>query len=42
VIHSVFEAQAPTNGLPTGAAAAHALMQSNEHVGKIVLTWSAA
>ena len=42
VIHSVFEAQAPANGLPTGAAAAHALMQSNEHVGKIVLTWSAA
>jgi NADPH2:quinone reductase len=42
VIHSVFDAQAPANGYPSGAAAAHALMESNQHVGKIVLTWEAA
>lgn len=42
VIHSVFEAQSPIEGHPTGAAAAHALMESNQHVGKIVLTWEAA
>jgi NADPH:quinone reductase len=34
VIHSVF-------GAPD-AAKAHALMETNQHVGKIVLTWSAA
>jgi NADPH2:quinone reductase len=34
VIHSVFAA--------ADAAAAHALMESNQHVGKIVLTWGAA
>lgn len=34
VIHSVFAAQ--------DAAAAHALMESNQHVGKIVLTWGKA
>ncbi|WP_137895988.1 NAD(P)H-quinone oxidoreductase [Ramlibacter sp. 2FC] len=34
VIHSVFEA--------AEAARAHALMESNQHVGKIVLTWDAA
>lgn len=32
VIHSVFEA--------AHAAQAHALMESNQHIGKIVLTWS--
>jgi NADPH2:quinone reductase len=32
VIHSVFEA--------AHAARAHALMESNQHIGKIVLTWS--
>jgi NADPH2:quinone reductase len=32
VIHSVFEA--------SRAAEAHALMESNQHIGKIVLTWS--
>jgi NADPH2:quinone reductase len=42
VIHSVFAAQSPTDGHPSGAAAAHALMESNQHVGKIVLTWGAA
>jgi len=39
VIHSVFEACEPVGGLPSGAAKAHALMQSGQHVGKIVLTW---
>jgi NADPH2:quinone reductase len=34
VIHSVFQA--------AEAAQAHALMESNQHVGKIVLTWDAA
>ena len=32
VIHSVFDA--------TRAAEAHALMETNQHVGKIVLTWA--
>jgi len=39
VIHSVFAANAPTEGYPSGAARAHALMESNQHVGKIVITW---
>ena len=42
VIHSVFDACAPGQGLPSGAAQAHALMESNQHVGKIVLTWTHA
>jgi len=42
VIHSVFDACEPGQGLPSGAAQAHALMESNQHVGKIVLTWKAA
>lgn len=37
VVHSVFAAEEAD-----GAAQAHALMESNRHVGKIVLTWSAA
>lgn len=40
VIHSVFAASEAGDGLPSGAARAHALMQSGDHVGKIVLTWS--
>ena len=40
VIHSVFAATEAGDGLPSGAARAHALMQSGDHVGKIVLTWS--
>ena len=40
VIHSVFAATEAAGGLPSGAARAHALMQSGDHVGKIVLTWS--
>ena len=42
VVHSVFaavDAQEPTG---SGAAAAHALMESNQHVGKIVLNWRTA
>jgi NADPH2:quinone reductase len=35
VIHSTFAA----GGTPSGAAQAHALMESNQHIGKIVLTW---
>ena len=35
VIHSTFAA----GGNPTGASQAHALMESNQHIGKIVLTW---
>ena len=42
VIHSVFAATEAGDGLPSGAARAHALMQSGDHVGKIVLTWRAA
>ena len=40
VIHSVFAATEAGDGLPSGAARAHALMQSNQHIGKIVLTWN--
>jgi len=40
VIHSVFAA-APAHGA-SGAARAHVLMESNQHIGKIVLDWSAA
>ena len=40
VIHSVFAA-APAQGA-SGAARAHVLMESNQHIGKIVLDWSAA
>ncbi|VTU23420.1 Beta-ketoacyl-acyl-carrier-protein synthase I [Variovorax sp. SRS16] len=35
VVHSSFAA----GGEPSGAAQAHALMESNQHIGKIVLTW---
>ncbi len=42
VIHSVFDAQAAAEGFPSGAARAHALMESNQHIGKIVLTWGDA
>ena len=35
VIHSTFDA-----GSADGAAQSHRLMESNQHVGKIVLTWS--
>jgi len=38
VIHKVFAAAGDESGW-TGAAQAHALMESNQHVGKIILTW---
>ncbi len=41
VIHSSFEALRAEDGLPSGAARAHALMETNQHVGKLVITWSA-
>ena len=40
VIHSVFAATEAGGGWPSGAAQAHALMETNQHVGKIVVTWS--
>ena len=43
VIHSVFEAMGDSNGSTgSGAAKAHVLMESNQHIGKIVLTWKHA
>lgn len=42
VIHSVFSALDAAEGLPSGAARAHALMESGQHVGKIVLDWREA
>jgi NADPH2:quinone reductase len=42
VIHSVFAAVDARHASGSGASQAHALMESNQHVGKIVLTWSAA
>jgi NADPH:quinone reductase len=40
VIHSVFDAVGDASG--SGAAKAHTLMESNQHIGKIVLTWKPA
>ena len=42
VIHSVFAAVDAEQTTGSGAAAAHALMESNQHVGKIVLNWRTA
>ncbi len=42
VVHSVFAAIDSSDASGSGAARAHALMESNQHVGKIVLNWSAA
>ncbi len=38
-IHSTFAAGSDAQGGPSGAAQAHTLMESNKHIGKIVLTW---
>ena len=38
-IHSTFAADNGVQGGPSGAAQAHTLMESNQHIGKIVLTW---
>ncbi|MDR1968965.1 MAG: NAD(P)H-quinone oxidoreductase [Burkholderiaceae bacterium] len=40
VIHSVFPALQGEGALPSGAARAHALMESGQLTGKIVLSWS--
>ena len=42
VIHSVFAAVDASQAGGSGAAAAHALMESNQHVGKIILNWGTA
>lgn len=42
VIHSTFPAVDAADATGSGAARAHALMESNRHVGKIVLTWGTA
>ena len=39
VIHSTFAAAGKPKGTTSGAAQAHTLMESNQHIGKIVLTW---
>ena len=39
VVHSVFPAVDAEHVSGSGASQAHALMESNQHVGKIVLTW---
>jgi NADPH2:quinone reductase len=40
VVFRAFDALEAGDGLPSGAARAHALMQSRQHIGKIVLTWN--
>ncbi len=42
VVHSVFAAVDAHDARGSGAASAHALMESNQHVGKIVLNWRTA
>jgi NADPH2:quinone reductase len=42
VVHRVFPAMDAAHPSGSGAAAAHSLMESNQHIGKIVLTWGAA
>ncbi|HWS05733.1 MAG TPA: NAD(P)H-quinone oxidoreductase [Burkholderiaceae bacterium] len=42
VVFAEFAALEASDGWPNGAARAHALMESNAHVGKIVLKWSQA
>lgn len=39
VVFAQFDALAAGDGWPNGAARAHALMESSQHVGKIILTW---
>jgi len=40
VIHQVFPAIPAAAAAPSGAASAHTLMESNQHIGKLVLDWS--
>ena len=39
VVHSVFPALDADHASGSGASRAHALMESNQHIGKIVLAW---
>ena len=39
VVHATFPVLQGADGWPSGAARAHALMESGAHVGKIILTW---
>jgi NADPH2:quinone reductase len=41
VIYKVYQAVAPSEPTGSEAAHAHALMESNQHIGKLVLTWGA-
>ena len=40
VVHSQFDALQAEGDLPSGAARAHALMETNRHIGKLVITWN--
>ena len=42
VVNSIFPAIDAVHASGSGASQAHTLMESNQHVGKIVLTWSTA
>ncbi len=42
VIHSRFPALQAEGDLPSGAARAHALMETNRHIGKLIITWGAS
>lgn len=42
VVHSVFAAVDASHSSGSGGSQAHALMESNQHIGKIVLTWVAS
>lgn len=39
VVHSVFPAMDTSHASGSGGSRAHALMESNQHIGKIVLNW---
>ncbi len=42
VIHSRFPALQAEGDLPSGAARAQALMETNRHIGKLIITWGAS
>jgi len=42
VVYRVFDAMDAADPTGSGAARAHALMESNQHVGKMVMTWGTA
>jgi len=41
VIHGLFPALQAEGNLPSGAARAHAAMETHQHIGKLVMTWNA-